>query len=89
MGGASAETSLQEASQSLQSTVVMVWANKVKDTENVTRPVIHSFSLSPASFNKSNHFLLPFAIQLLLLCSSNCTDSDAQEDCSGQVRVTP
>lgn len=33
MGGTSAETSPQEASQSLQRTVVMVWAIKVKDTE--------------------------------------------------------
>lgn len=33
MGGASAETSLQEVSQSLQSAVVMVWAFKVKDTD--------------------------------------------------------
>lgn len=33
MGGASAETSPQEVSQSLQSTRAMVRANKVKDTE--------------------------------------------------------
>lgn len=33
MGGATTETSLQEASQSLQSAVVMVWAFKVKDTD--------------------------------------------------------
>lgn len=33
MGGTSTEASPQETSQSLQRTVVMVWAIKVKDTE--------------------------------------------------------
>lgn len=87
MGGARTETSPQEVSQSLQSAVVMVWANKVKDI-GVNHGPRHYISFSLASPDKSNHFLLPSAIHFLLYTSKRTEgERDTSEDCSDQIEA--
>lgn len=77
MGGADAETSPQEVSQSLQNTLVMMQANKEKDTgvDGLTTP--------PGNKNKRN--LLLFLPIIHFLTYQNTHKHFKKGDCREQI----